>query len=152
MAALCAALGVRIACRDYIVIQGVCDDVSTTIIRGRTKAIVLNTEIKGKEIKLRVALKAHFNGPIELVMSPHLPSNFIMAVDEEGKINGLPKNDFGSWLYEADLHGDVIVGDVFLMKIKQSPDTSHNVVGLTNEDIQDLAARFQLELVSAADA
>ena len=60
VAALCAALGVRIAYREYIVIQGLCDDVSVTIIRGRTKAIVLRTEIKGKEIKLRVALRQQF--------------------------------------------------------------------------------------------
>ena len=100
-----------------------------------------------KEISSINVVKAYFNGPIELVASPHLPSGFIMAVDEEGKINGLPKNDFGSWLYEADLHSDVIVGDVFLMKIDQSPDTSCNVVGLTEQDIQNLVSRFQLELV-----
>ena len=106
-----------------------------------------------KEISSINVVKAHFSGPIELVMSSHLPSSFIMAVDEDGKINGLPKNDFGSWLYEADLHGDVIVGDVFLLKIEQRPDTSCDVVGLTDEDIHDLASRFQLELVpTAADA
>jgi len=105
-----------------------------------------------KEISGINVVKAHFNGPIELVLSPHLPSGFIMAIDEDGKINGLPINDFGSWLYEADLHGDVIVGDVFLMKIEQSPDTSHNVVGLTDEDIQALVGRFNLELTPAADA
>jgi len=118
----------------------------------KTIMIQPNGTVSVKEISSINVVRAHFNGPIELVISPHLPSNFIMAVDEEGKINGLPKNDFGSWLYEADLHSDIIVGDVFLMKIEQSPDTSHNVVGLTNEDIQDLAARFQLELVPAADA
>jgi hypothetical protein len=60
VAALCVVLGVRITYREYIVIQGVCDDVSTTILRGRTKAIVLSTEIEGKEIKLRVALRQQF--------------------------------------------------------------------------------------------
>ena len=91
-------------------------------------------------------LKAHFSGPIELVMSPRLPSQVVMAVDEEGKINGLPKNDFGSWLYNSGLHGDIIVGDVFLVKIEQSPDSSCNVVGLVDADIHDLVNRFQLEL------
>ena len=91
-------------------------------------------------------LKAHFSGPIELVMSPHLPSQVIMAVDEEGKIKCLPKNSFGSWLYNSGLHRDIIVGDVFLVKIEQSPDTGYHVVGLTDEDIQVLAGRFQLNI------
>jgi len=118
----------------------------------KMKTIMIQPDgaVSVKEISSINVVKAHFNRTIELVMSPHLPSGIIMAVDEEGKINGLPKNDFGSWLYEADLHGDVIVGDVFLVKIEQSPDTSCNVVGLTDEDIQDLAARFKLELVPAA--
>ena len=116
------------------------------------KTIMIQSDgtVSVKEISSINVVKAHFYGPIELVMSPHLPSSFIMAVDEEGKINGLPKNDFGSWLYEADLHCDVIVGDVFLMKIEQSPDTSYNVVGLTEQDIHCLADRFQLDFVPAA--
>ena len=116
----------------------------------KTIMIQPNGAASVKEISSINVVRAYFNGPIELVASPHLPSSFIMVVDEEGKINGLPKNDFGSWLYEADLHGDVIVGDVFLMKIEQSPDTSYNVVGLTNEDIQDLVSRFQLKLAPVA--
>ena len=60
VAALCVVMGIRIAYREYIVIQGICDDVSTTIIRGRTKAIVLRTEIEGKEINLRIPLRQQF--------------------------------------------------------------------------------------------
>jgi hypothetical protein len=111
----------------------------------KTIMIQPNGIVSVKEISSINAVRAHFNGPIELVASLHLPSSFIMLVDEEGKINGLPKNDFGSSLYEADLHGDV-----FLMKIEQSPDTSYNVVGLTEQDIRHLAERFQLDFVPAA--
>jgi len=116
----------------------------------KTIMIQPNGAASVKEISSINVVRAYFNGPIELVASPHLPSSFIMVVDEEGKINGLPKNDFGSWLYEADLHGDVIVGDVFLMKIEQSPDTSYDVVGLTEQDIHHLAECFQLDFVPAA--
>ena len=106
-----------------------------------------------KEVSSINVVNAHFKGPIELVMSPHLPSLFVMAVDEEEKIHGLPKNDFGSWLYNSGLHGDSIVGDVFLLKIEQRPDTGCNVVGLTDADIRQLADRLKLKLVpTAADA
>jgi len=55
-----AYLGIRIAWRDYIVITGVCSEVDTTVIRKRTKAIVLITEMSGKEVKLRVSLRQQF--------------------------------------------------------------------------------------------
>ena len=60
VAVLFAALGIRIAYRDYIVINGICDDVNETVIRRRTKAIVLNTEIEGKCVKLRIPLRQQF--------------------------------------------------------------------------------------------
>ena len=59
-AALFAVLGVRIACRDYIIINGICGDMDATIIRRRTKAIVLYTVMGGKEIKLRISLRQQF--------------------------------------------------------------------------------------------
>ena len=59
-AALFAMLGVRIACRDYIIINGICGDVDATIVRRRTKAIVLCTVMDGKEIKLRIPLRQQF--------------------------------------------------------------------------------------------
>jgi len=60
VAILLAVLGIRIACRDYIVIQGVCVDAAATVIRRRTKMIVLRTEMDGKEIKLRISLRQQF--------------------------------------------------------------------------------------------
>jgi len=55
-----AFLGIRIVWRDYIVITGVCSEVEATMIRKRTKAIVLITEMGGKEGKLRVSLRQQF--------------------------------------------------------------------------------------------
>jgi len=60
VAILYAALGIRIVLRDYIIIKGICDDATETMIRRRTKAIVLRTEIDGKEIKLRIAIRQQF--------------------------------------------------------------------------------------------
>jgi len=57
---LLAVLGIRIACREYIVIKGVCEDATATVIRKRTKMIVLRTEIDGKKIKLRISLRQQF--------------------------------------------------------------------------------------------
>jgi len=59
-AALFAVLGVRIAYRDYIIINGICGDVDATIVRRRTKAIVLCAMMGGKEIKLRIPLRQQF--------------------------------------------------------------------------------------------
>ena len=102
-----------------------------------------------KAISSIKVLNAHFGGLIEPVTSPRLPKQFCMAVDEEGKCKGLPRNDFGSWLYGVDKHGEIIVGDVFLMKMDRGPD-GYDLVGLTDQDIHHLARRFQLELAPAA--
>ena len=97
-------------------------------------------------------LNAHFNGLIEIVSTPRLPSPFCLVVDEEGKLKNLPQNIFASWLYGCDKHGEIIVGDVFLLKIKKGLD-GHDLVGLTDEDIHHLAGRFKLALdPAAADA
>ncbi|MCL2300846.1 MAG: DUF3846 domain-containing protein [Firmicutes bacterium] len=95
------------------------------------------------------ALNVHFNGLVERVTSPRLPQPFCMGVDEEGKCKGLPRNDFGSWLYGVDKHGEIIVGDVFLLKTEKDSE-GYYLAGLTDQDIHHLAGRFQLELVPAA--
>ena len=55
-----AALGIRIAYRDYIAIRGVCNDVDATLVRRRAKAIVLCTVMDGKDIMLRIPLRQQF--------------------------------------------------------------------------------------------
>ena len=55
-----AALGIRIAYRDCIVIHGICVDVDASIIQRRKKAIVLQTKMKGKEANLRIPLRQQF--------------------------------------------------------------------------------------------
>lgn len=44
-----------------------------------------------------------------------VPGNCVnMLVDEEGLLKKLPANIVGSWLYESDLHGWPIVGNVLI--------------------------------------
>lgn len=37
-----------------------------------------------------------------------------MLIDEEGLLKNLPPNLIGSWLYEADVHGHPIVGNILI--------------------------------------
>ena len=118
------------------------------------KTIMIRTDglASVKEISSIKVLGAHFNGLIELVSTPRLPSPFCMVVDEEGKLKDLEQNVFASWLYGCDKHGEIIVGDAFLLKTEQGPD-GYDLAGLTEQDIHHLAGRFQLELTPAvADA
>jgi len=103
-----------------------------------------------KELSNIKALNAHFGGSVESVTSPRLPYPFCMIADEEGRMKGLLRNNFASWLYGVDNHGEIIVGDVFLMKSVRSSD-GYNLVGLTEQEIHHLAGRFQLELASVTD-
>ena len=44
-----------------------------------------------------------------------IPGNCVnMLVDEEGLWKNLPINIIGSWLYESDLHGHPIVGNILI--------------------------------------
>jgi len=105
-----------------------------------------------KEISGFKVLNAHFNGLVEIVTTPRLPDPFCMAIDEEGKLKGLPLNIIGLWIYGCDKHNEIIVGDVFLLKRKKDLD-GYDLVGLTKEDIHHLASRYKLELKPAlADA
>lgn len=55
-----ALLGVRIMLREHIVITGTCVEADATMIRKRTKAIVLIAELNDVEVKLRIPLRQQF--------------------------------------------------------------------------------------------
>ena len=48
-------------------------------------------------------------------MSNDPDKGVVMLVDEEGLMKYLPVNEFGSWLYEMDIHGNPIVGHVLFV-------------------------------------
>ena len=55
-------------------------------------------------------------GYIEVVRPVFLPSPYVMIVNEEGLLKGLPRNEFGCFLYGSVYHKSPIVGDIVIMK------------------------------------
>ena len=60
---------------------------------------------------------------------------YCMMVDDEGLLKGLPENPIGSYLYETDVHGHPIVGDIYIAKERPNMTSSYDIVGLTDSDI-----------------
>ena len=70
---------------------------------------------------------------VEIVRGTRLPDEYVMVVDEEGKLKENVINKPCSWLYWADKHGDPIVGDAIILKEGfglHGPE----LAGLTEED------------------
>lgn len=83
-------------------------------------------------------------GWYEHVLPRRLPRPYCMMVDEGGRLKDLPLNPLGSYLYQTDIHGDPIVGDIILLKddlYAGEPD----VIGMTEEEAHILADRFIAE-------
>lgn len=81
------------------------------------------------------ALQGAIGGYIEEVRARNLPKPFCMLVDEEGLLKGLPINEFGCYLYDTANHGNVIVGDLLILKRERFPDGSWDFAGLSDQDI-----------------
>lgn len=77
-------------------------------------------------------------GWIEIVRPVRLKRPYCMVVNEEGMILGLPINSFGSFLYGADYHGNVILGDIVLLKEGINSDGEPDILGLNEQDIKYL--------------
>ena len=77
-------------------------------------------------------------GWIEIVRPVRLKRPYCMVVNEEGMILGLPINSFGSFLYGADYHGNVILGDIVLLKEGINSDGEPDILGLNGQDIKYL--------------
>jgi len=76
-------------------------------------------------------------GYAELVNPRGLPRPYCMMVDEDGTRNKKPANPVASYLYESQIHGQSIVGDVVILKIDDTPDGA-DTVGLSDDDISIL--------------
>lgn len=53
---------------------------------------------------------------LEFVHAMRLPSPYVMVIDESGLYHNLELNPVGCWLYQTDIHGCPIVGDVLFLK------------------------------------
>lgn len=79
-------------------------------------------------------------GWIEVVHPKGLPDSYCMIVNEEGLLQNLPRNLFGSFLYGTIYHGNPIVGDIVLLKDGYTDAGERDLIGLDEEDIKFLGA------------
>lgn len=79
-------------------------------------------------------------GWMEIVHPKRLKRPYCMIVNDEGLLRNLPLNAFGSLLYGTDYHGVPIVGDIVLIKEGINSNGECDLVGLDEQDIQNLGA------------
>lgn len=80
-------------------------------------------------------------GDPEQVWPRRLPRPYLMIVNGEGRLDGLPQNFVGSYLYGMDEHGEPIAGDVVILKEKQTREGSE-WCSLHEKDIIELTAQM----------
>lgn len=79
-------------------------------------------------------------GYIEVVHPKGLPDPYCMIVNEEGLLQNLPWNLFGSFLYGTIYHGNPIVGDIVILKEGFTTPGERDFIGLDEDDIKFLGA------------
>ena len=76
-------------------------------------------------------------GYMENVYPKGLPADYVMIVDEEGKLKGKPINQIGSRLYLSHIHGDSIVGNIIILKLGFYQG-EHDIVGIPDDEANKL--------------
>jgi len=114
------------------------------------KAILVRTDDSAEVVDIPQSstftyFDKHFGGFFEIVRPRRLPPSICMIVDESGLLKSLPVNNIGSYLYQTDLHGNPIVGDVFILKEIEGDD-GRDLAGLSEEDIADLSKKLKLSI------
>ncbi len=79
--------------------------------------------------------------PKRLYTIPNLPDSVCMVVDEEGLIKHKGVNVLGSYLYETDVHGSPIVGDILIADMQMGCD-GPELTGLDDVTVDLLINRF----------
>ena len=92
---------------------------------------IIDVEKNGSQLyeQMRKAVGGYY----ENVYPQRLPKEFVMVVNEEGRLKDLPVNEVGSYLYGGDVHGEPIVGNIIILKLgyyEGEPD----VVGMTDNE------------------
>lgn len=84
------------------------------------KGIVVTTSntmyVKDFVEPLYKSLGKEVGGYIEVVHPGELKAPLAMIVNEEGRLEGLPQNAFGSFLYGTPIHGEPIVGNIIILQ------------------------------------
>lgn len=89
--------------------------------------------VKGQNTTLLDFCEKHIGFP-EFVHPKRLPQPFAIAVDEIGLYKNLTVNPIGSWLYQADIHGHYLVGDLLILKDVMTG-SGPDIAGLDGSDI-----------------
>lgn len=109
------------------------------------KGIVVTTDnaayIAEFPYPLHRSCKPTLDGWIETVHPRGLARPYMMLINEEGLLKGLPVNPLGSLLYGTLGHGYPIVGNVIFMKDGYR-DGEPDIVGLDDEDVEMLLSQF----------
>lgn len=88
----------------------------------------------------------------EIVRPRRLFDGCVMIVDEEGKLkDNAYGNTVASWLYAADEHGEVIVGDCLFMAEEQGPEGGE-LVGLDEQQAEALKKEIDANVYAWATA
>lgn len=98
---------------------------------------VLAVEVRENGESLYEAVRKTIGGYMENVYPEGLPKDFVMIVDEEGKLKGKPVNPLASSLYNGTALGDHIIGDVIILKLgtyEGEPD----IVGIPDDEADEL--------------
>lgn len=82
----------------------------------------------------------------EHVKPKRLIAPFCMVVDECGLLKNLPVNNFGSYLYQTDIHGSPIAGDIYIAKDVCSGG-SYDTIGLDDSEIIAIAKQYPIYLL-----
>lgn len=82
-------------------------------------------------------IQAAIEGYSEYTYPARLPKGYVMIINDEAKLIGLPLNLIASFLYASELHGDPIVGNAFIVKLGTFCGES-DVVGIPDDEANDL--------------
>ena len=109
------------------------------------KGIVINPDnrltVKDFDAPLYKSVGDAVDGWIEIVHPGGLKDPFVMIVNDEGLIKGLPWNVAGCLLYGTPVHGSPIVGNIVIMK-EGWTDDGKDLLGLSEEEIAKITNKI----------
>ena len=90
------------------------------------------------------SMQKFVGGYIEHVRPVNLKPPYCMIVNEEGRLDGLPVNLLGCFLYGSHVHGNPIVGDILILKDGINEHGEADIVGLDTSEITTLSNEFRM--------
>lgn len=117
--------------------------------------VTTNRVVSIKEVHektMLAELQQLVGGYIEVVRPRWLRSPYLMIVNEEGHLKGLPENFIGCMLYESisydrTVFGSQIVGDIVIMKSGYNADGEPDIVGLNDKEAAEVFESLQIFLL-----